>query len=161
MAKQKSDDKLSPRILNRKATHDYFIHSKLEVGIVLQGSEVKSIRQGKVSLGEGYARVEPRDQGLYLYDVDIANYAQASGANGHEPKRVRRLLAHRREIERLLGETSSKGTTLVPLAMYFVRGKVKLEIGVGSGKRSHDKRQDIKEKEAKREMQRGMTRKTI
>lgn len=160
----KKEDKaeaLSPRIANRKAFHDYHIHEKLEVGIILQGSEVKSIRNGKVSLAEGFARVEPRDMGLYLYDVDIANYAQAAGANGHEPKRVRKLLAHKRQIAKLLGETSAKGMTLIPLAMYFVRGHVKLEIGLASGKQSHDKRQDLKKRESDREIRRGMTRRVI
>ena len=127
----------------------------------MRASEVKSIRQGKVSLAEGFARVEPGDMSLYLYNVDIAAYAQAAIENGHEPKRIRKLLAHKREIAKLLGETSAKGSTLVPLAMYFVRGMVKLELGLGTGKQAHDKRHDIKDREAKREIQRGMTRRTL
>jgi SsrA-binding protein len=151
----------SPRIINRKARHDYHILDTLEVGIALQGSEVKSIRNGQVSLAEGYAHVEPTGLTLSLYDVDIAPYAQAQGPAGHEPKRVRRLLAHRREIARLLTQTAAKGATLIPLTLYFKRGIVKLELGVAAGKKHYDKRQDIKAREAQREMKRGMTRKRI
>ena len=150
--------KLSPRILNRKAHHEYAIHSKIEVGIMLVGSEVKSIRQGSVSLSEGYARVE-KDGNLYLYDVDISPYSQARGASGHAPKRIRQLLAHKREIARLAGETSTKGTTLIPLAMYFLRGHVKIEIGVATGKREFDRREDIKTREADREVRRALSKK--
>lgn len=161
MSKKKDNPTLSPRIENRKARHDYHIDHKLEVGIVLQGSEVKSIRHGEVSLGEGFARVEPNSMELWLYNVNIAPYRQAMGNNGHEPTRPRKLLAHRREIARLFDEASASKSTLVPLAMYFVRGKVKLEIGVGRGKQAHDKRQDIKAKSADRDMRRAMTRKVI
>lgn len=160
MSKQPAPN-LSPRIANRKATHDYHILEKLEVGIVLRGSEVKSIRNAQVSLSEGFARVEPGDMGLYLYNVDIAAYANAPGVDGHDPKRPRKLLAHKNQIARLLGETTSKGKTLIPLAMYFVRGMVKVEIGLAAGKQAHDKRQDIKSREADREIRRGMTRKII
>ena len=146
------------RIVNRKAHHDYAIHDKFEVGIVLTGSEVKSIRQGSVSLGEGFARVE-KDGGLYLYGIDIGPYSQAKGANGHEPKRVRRLLAHKREIKRLATQTDTKGTTLVPLSMYFLRGHVKVELGLATGKATHDRREDIKTREADREIRRAMSRK--
>ncbi len=161
MSKKKDNPTLSPRIENRKARHDYHIDHKLEVGIVLQGSEVKSIRHGEVSLGEGFARIEANTMELWLYNVNIAPYRQAMGNNGHEPTRPRKLLAHRREIARLFDEISAKSTTLVPLAMYFVRGKVKLEIGVGRGKQAHDKRQDIKARSADRDMRRAMTRKVI
>lgn len=156
----RSDATAAPRIVNRKATHDYFIHEKLEAGIVLQGSEVKSIRAGQVSLGEGYARIE-NDGGLYLYEVNIAPYEKAAGVNGHIPDQRRKLLAHKREIQRLAGVVEAKGATIIPLSMYFVRGNVKVEIGVATGKRSHDKRQDIKTREADREIRRGMTRKVI
>ncbi|HEX7010480.1 MAG TPA: SsrA-binding protein SmpB [Phycisphaeraceae bacterium] len=150
----------SPRIVNRRALHDYHIQEKLEVGIVLKGSEVKSIRNGQVSLAEGYARVEPETMELFLHQVDIAPYPQA-GANQHEPKRTRKLLAHKRQIAHLLGATTGKGVTLIPLAMYFVRGKVKVELGLAVGKKAYDKRQDIKKREAQREIRRGMTRKVI
>jgi SsrA-binding protein len=159
MAKSAADS--SPRIVNRRAFHEYHLLEKLECGVVLQGSEVKSIRNGQVSLAEGYARVEPADMGLYLYGVDIAPYAKAAGVNAHEPKRRRKLLARKAQIAKLLGETSSKGRTLVPLAMYFSRGMVKVEVALVEGKQSHDKRQDIKTREARREIERGMTRKRL
>jgi len=150
-----------PRIENRKAWYQYHIHEKLEVGIVLRGSEVKSVRQGQVSLAEGFARVEPNTMELWLHGVNIALYAQASSANSHEPATSRKLLAHKREIRRLLGVTSAKGTTLIPLAMYFKHGRVKLELGVTTGKKQHDKRQNLKQKDADREIRRGMTKKTL
>lgn len=157
----KKADNLSPRIANRRALHDYFILEKIECGMVLMGSEVKSIRLGQASLAEGYARVEPADLSLHLHGVDIAAYTHASGANGHEPLRPRRLLAHRRQIVKLLDATREKGTTLIPLAFYFVRGKVKVELGVCTGKRAHDKRESIKNRESDRELRRAMTRKTL
>ncbi len=160
MARKDKPTNLSPRIVNRRATHDYHIEEKLEVGVMLRGSEVKSIRHSQVSLAEGYVSVDPRTQALMLYNVDIALYPQA-GDNQHEPKRPRRLLAHRRQIENLLGKTTTKGVTIVPLAMYFVRGMVKLEVGLGTGKKTHDKRQDMKKQVADREMRRAMTRKVI
>jgi len=159
MAKQKKEN-LTPRVDNRRARHDYHILDKLECGIALRGSEVKSIRNGGVSLTEGYARVDPKKRELWLVDVDIAPYAQA-GENQHEPKRVRKLLAHKREIDQLITATQAKGATLVPLALYFVRGMAKVEIGVALGKKQHDKRQDIKKREADREIRRGMTRKRL
>jgi SsrA-binding protein len=161
MTKKNENKILAPRIENRKARHDYHIVDRLEVGIILQGSEVKSIRHGEVSLGEGFARIEPKTMELFLYNVNIAPYRQAMGNNGHEPTRPRKLLAHRREIDKLFASVSTKGTTLVPLAMYFVRGKVKIEIGVGEGKQGHDKRQDIKTRDADREMKRAMSRKVM
>jgi SsrA-binding protein len=151
----------SPRIVNRKARFDYHILESLEVGIVLQGSEVKSIRNGQVSLAEGYGLADPTRLELFLHDVDIAPYAKAHGLNGHEPKRVRKLLAHRREIIRLHDRCTAKGVTLVPLAMYFVRGKVKLELGLAMGKKAHDKRETLKTRDAERQMRQGMTRRTI
>jgi len=157
--KDKSPESFSPRIVNRRAFHDYHISEKIECGMVLRGSEVKSIRNGLVSLAEGYARVEPGGE-LKLWNVDIAHYPQA-GENQHEPKRPRRLLAHRRQIAQLEGKTSGKGVTLVPLALYFVRGKAKIELGLAEGKRAADKRQDLKKREADREMRRGMTRRVI
>jgi SsrA-binding protein len=148
----------SPRIVNRRAHHDYEILEKIETGISLLGSEVKSVRNGQVSLAEGFARVDPATMGLYLHDVDIARYDHA-GPRQHEPKRVRTLLAHKRQIEKLLGATSTKGTTIVPLAMYFSRGWIKVELGLGRGKRQFDKRQDLKTREAKQQIQRAMSRK--
>ncbi len=158
-SKAKADAGGGPRIVNRRARHEYHVLESLEVGIQLLGSEVKSVRAGQVSLAEGFARVEP-DMQLYLYNVDIAPYAQA-GPQGHEPKRRRKLLAHKRQIEKLFGQTTAKGTTLVPLTMYFVRGMAKIELGVVRGKQAHDKRQALKEKDAGKEIRRAMTRKVI
>ena len=171
MAKRKKQlHTFEPRIENRRAFRDYHIDDKLECGIQLTGSEVKSVRMGQVSLAEGYAAVEipPLQLGkkqtgsaapqLMLYNVEISPYPYA-GAYQHVPKRPRKLLAHKRQINQLLGRTSSKGTTLVPLAMYFVRGMIKLEIGVAQGKKDHDKRQDIKKREADREIRRAMSKK--
>lgn len=158
MSKKSAADNLSPRIANRKAFHEYQISEKLEVGIVLQGSEVKSIRLGHVMMGDGFARVEADGQ-LYLYNVEIQPYAQASGTlgAGHSPKNRRKLLAKKRQIKKLATLTQSKGVTLVPLAMYFVRGFVKVELGVGMGKQTHDKRQALKQRDAKRELDRIMS----
>lgn len=147
----------SPRIVNRKARHDYHILDTLEVGMSLKGSEVKSIRNGQVSLAEGFARVEPATMELMLYNVNIAEYTQAGPTNTHEPTRPRKLLAHRREIRKLHDETTAKGTTLIPLAMYFVRGMAKLEIGVARGKGQYDKRQDIKSREMDKEIRRHLS----
>ncbi len=159
MAKKTGKDK-SPRIVNRRARHDYHIMETLEVGLALLGSEVKSVRDGQVSLAEGYARIEPADMQLYLYEVDIARYVH-SGPDGHETKRRRKLLAHSRQIKQLLALTTDKGTTLIPLTMYFVRGRVKLELAVARGKRSYDKRDTMKQRESDREIRKAMTRKRI
>lgn len=150
----------SPRITNRKARYDYHILDSLEVGIVLVGSEVKSIRNGQVSLAEGFGRIDAKTMELFLHDVDIAPYTQA-GPQNHEPKRMRKLLAHKRQIAKLLGQTASKGATLIPLTMYFVRGMVKLEIAAAVGKRAYDKRQAMKKRDAGKEIRRAMTRKVV
>ncbi|QDU70981.1 SsrA-binding protein SmpB [Mucisphaera calidilacus] len=161
MAKRKpKPENFSPRIENRRARHDYHIVDKLEVGIKLLGTEIKSIRNSQVSLAEGYATIDNRSGELLLLNVDIAQYKQA-GVNQHAPRRPRLLLAHKREIKQLEGRLTAKGTTLVPLAIYFVRGRAKLLLGVGEGKKQHDKRQDLKTKDAKRDMQRAMTRRRI
>lgn len=154
-------DNLSPRIVNRRAFHDYHISEKLEVGIVLVGSEVKSIRHGQVSLAEGFARVDPGLRELLLYNVDIAAYPQAGDRN-HEPKRPRKLLARKSQINKLLAATTAKGVTLVPLAMYFSeRGLVKIELGLATGKHHHDKREDLKKKADRREIERAMSKKRL
>ena len=149
-----------PRILNRRAQHTYHITDRLEVGIELRGSEVKSVRCGQVSLAEGFARVDPNTLELYLHQVDIARYAHA-GSEQHEPKQTRKLLAHKRQILQLQNKTVGKGVTLVPLSMYFVRGRVKVELGVGVGKKAFDKRDALKKREADRAIERGMTKKVI
>lgn len=151
---KKRDSKLEPRISNRRALFDYHILEKVEVGISLLGSEVKSLRQGRAQLGQSFARV--RDGDVWLYGCHIEEYVQANQFN-HEPTRTRRLLLHRREIRRL--EQSMKkqpGTTLIPLEMYFKRGMVKVLLTLAIGKNQADKRASIREREEKRNMGRMM-----
>ncbi len=149
---RKGDIIHSPRIVNRRALHDYFIDAKLECGIVLRGSEVKSLRQGKAQLQESYARIEGGD--LVLHGCHIDPYEKAAAAANHEPLRARRLLAHKREIAKLANATHERGVTLVPLALYFKDGRAKVEIGVGRGKKLFDKRDSIKRREQDREIRR-------
>ncbi len=145
-----------PVVLNRKARHDYTIDETLEVGVVLVGSEVKSIRAGGASLSECYVRAEDSPPTLTLFGMHVQEYAPAAGLQ-HLPTRTRRLLAHKREIVRLAGLTKQKGVTLVPLRLYFVRGRVKLEIGVARGKRQSDKRESLIKREAQRDIDRAMS----
>lgn len=147
-------DNLSPRINNRRALHEYFIEAKIECGIVLQGSEVKSLRLGKASLQEAFARIDPRGRELYLHQCHIDPYEKAASVNNHEPMRDRKLLVHKRELKRLEDATKVKGTTLVPLAIYFKDGRAKVELGVARGKQQHDKRDSIKRREQERELRR-------
>jgi len=154
MSKEKRN--LAPRIENRKAWHDYFIEAKLECGIALLGSEVKALRDGKATLQDAYAAVE-RGQ-LILFQCHIDPYTKAAIAYNHEPTRPRRLLAHRREIKKLDDATQQKGTTIIPLAIYFKEGRAKVEIGVARGKQQHDKRDTIRKKEMDRELRRATTR---
>ena len=138
-----------PVARNRRARHDYFIEETLESGIVLCGTEVKSLREGKASIGEAYAGDSTGD--LVLFNAHIPEYAAASRFN-HEPRRPRRLLVHRRERDRLLGLVRRDGCTLVPLSLYFnARGIAKLELGVARGKRKTDKREDAKRRDWQRE----------
>ncbi len=145
----------TPRIVNKQARRLYHIEDTLEAGLVLQGSEVKSIRLGKVNLKEGYVRVA--DGEAWLVGVHISPYEQANRQN-HDPMRRRKLLLHKREITKLFGKVSRQGYTLVPVAMYFSRGRVKLEVGVGKGKKLHDKRQDLKQRDVQRELDRARRR---
>ena len=146
-----------PTIENRRARHDYLIEDTLECGVKLVGTEVKSVRNGQVSLAEGYVRATDAPIDLSLHGVHIAEYPPAGEHRQHRPTRVRTLLASRREIRKLADRTRVKGTTLVPLKMYFVNGRVKLLIGVGRGKRRADKREDLSAKDAQREMDRAMS----
>jgi len=160
-SKKKSDKTDAPRIVNRKARHDYTIEDSLEVGIKLEGHEVKAVRAGRVSLGEAFARVEPETGELWIYNLDIGAYDHASIVD-HEPKRKRKLLAHRKQIKEFATLTHSKGATLVPLTLYFNdRGIAKIELAVARGKSHGDKRESIKERDSKREMRRAMSRKRI
>ncbi|MBP2654767.1 MAG: smpB [Firmicutes bacterium] len=136
---------------NRKARHDYHIHENYEAGIALTGTEVKSLRAGKANLKDSYARIDNGE--LMLHNMHISPYDQGNRFN-HEPLRTRKLLMHRYEINKLIGKTKEKGYTLVPLKLYLTRGKVKLELGLATGKKTYDKRQDIAERDAKREVAR-------
>jgi SsrA-binding protein len=140
-------------VSNRRAYHSYQILEKLEAGVVLTGTEIKSIRAGLANLSNAFARVEKG--GVYLYDSDIQPYVRASHTQ-HEPKRPRKLLLHKSEIQRLLEATSVKGQTLVALRLYWKNHRVKLELGIGRGKTHGDKRQDLKEKAVKREVDRAL-----
>jgi SsrA-binding protein len=133
---------------NKKAFHDYFILDQLEAGIVLMGTEVKSIREGRINLKESYAAV--RGGEAYLLDCHVSPYSHGNREN-HEPTRARKLLLHSREIRKLIGKTQEKGLTLVPLRVYLKRGKIKVELGVARGKKLYDKRETERRKEAERE----------
>jgi SsrA-binding protein len=145
-------DEPTPRINNRRALHDYFITHKVECGIVLVGSEVKSLRDGHAQLHESFARIEGKR--LMLFNCHIDPYAKAALVYNHLPRRERQLLVHKRELKKLADETEIKGTTLIPLAIYFKEGRAKLELGVARGKQQYDKRATIKKKEQDRELRR-------
>ncbi|WP_374721490.1 SsrA-binding protein SmpB [Peribacillus tepidiphilus] len=136
---------------NKKAYHDYFIEETYEAGIVLQGTEIKSIRAGRVNLKDSYARIHKGE--IFLYNMHISPYEQGNRYN-HDPLRTRKLLLHRREINKLIGETKEQGYTLVPLKVYLKNGFAKVLIGLAKGKKQYDKREDLKKKEAKREIER-------
>jgi SsrA-binding protein len=136
---------------NRKARHDYFLEDTHEAGMVLQGSEIKSIRAGQVSIKEAYVRVDHGE--AWLVDAHIAPYNQASRFS-HEPRRPRKLLLHRKEIDRLWDKVRQKGVTIVPLRIYLKDGRAKVEIAVARGKRKYDKRQAIAKRDAQREIER-------
>jgi SsrA-binding protein len=140
---------------NRKARHDYAIIETFEAGLVLTGTEVKSLRLGRASLVDGFATIDHGE--VFLRNVHIPEYTQGSWTN-HEPRRTRKLLLHRGEILRLIGKTKESGLTLVPLALYFSAGKVKVEIGLARGKKSYDKRQDLAKRDADREVRKALGR---
>ena len=140
---------------NRKARHEYEILDTFEAGLVLKGTEVKSLRDGKASLAEAYARVEGDE--IWLVGAHIAEYDHGNRQN-HDPTRARKLLLHRAEIERLRGKVQEKGLTLVPLRLYWKAGRAKIEIALGRGKKEYDRRDDVTKREAQREMDRAMRR---
>jgi SsrA-binding protein len=139
---------------NKRAFHEYHINESLECGIVLTGTEVKSLRDGSSSLEDAYAKIE--DGELWLIGSDIPEYAMGNRMN-HKPKRPRKLLLHRRELAGFAGKASQRGYTLVPLRMYFKNGKAKVELAVASGKKLHDKRESLKKADAEREIRRAMS----
>lgn len=143
----------TPDISNRRAYHEYFILEKFEAGIVLTGTEIKSIRAGKMSLQEGFARIT--DGEAWLEDVYVASYEQGSWQNPPN-RRKRKLLLHREEIQRLRSKTKEKGLTLVPLRVYFTKGRAKLELGLARGKHDYDKRDTMAEREAQRDIERAI-----
>lgn len=140
---------------NRRARHEYDLLEKLEAGIVLTGTEVKSLRNGKASLEEAYAGLDRGE--VWLYGCDIPEYLEANRMN-HKPKRPRKLLLHRSEIEKVAAKASEKGLTLVPLQIYFKNGLAKVELSVARGRKTYDKREALKKQEARREMDRGLRR---
>ncbi len=138
---------------NRKAARDFHLEDRHEAGLVLTGTEIKSIRAGRVNLSDGY--VQPRDGELWLINIHIAPYDPA-GRYGHEPRRSRKLLLHRREIDRLISRVYERGYTIVPVRLYLKRGRAKVEIALARGKRKYDKRQAIAKRDAQRDVDRAM-----
>jgi SsrA-binding protein len=156
MAKDgKKSRNLEPRINNRRALHDFFIEAKVECGMALVGTEVKSLREGKAQLNDSFARVE--GSRLILHNCHIDPYTKSAIVYNHDPIRERILLVHKRELKKLSAETSERGVTLIPLAIYFKDGRAKLELGIAKGKKQHDKRETIKRKEMDRELRRATT----
>lgn len=152
MAEKKKKETDSTIILNRKARHDYFIEERLEAGLELQGWEVKSLRAGQVQVRDGYVLL--KDDQAFIIGLLITPLPTASTHVQPEPQRTRRLLLHRHEIDRLRGAVERKGYALIPTAMYWKRGRAKLEIGLARGKKEHDKRRALKEREWERDKQR-------
>ena len=140
---------------NRRARHDYHIEEVYEAGLVLTGTEVKSLRAGRASLTDGFGQIS--DHEVWLHNVHIPEYTQGTWTN-HEPRRTRKLLMHRREIDKLASQTTERGLTLVPLALYFKDGKAKVEIALARGKKAYDRRQDMAQRDASREMARAIGR---
>jgi SsrA-binding protein len=139
--------------VNRRARHDYAIEETIEAGLVLTGTEIKSLRAGKASLAEAYARIE-KGEG-WLIGAHIAEWPGASRGN-HEPRRARKLLLHRAQIDQLAGKTQAKGLTLIPLKIYVTRGHAKIELGLGRGKKQYDRRREIAARDARRAMERDL-----
>ena len=155
MANKDDDERERNVAVNRRAFHDYFIDEKYECGIVLTGTEVKSLRAGRCNLRDGFARIDENE--AWLENVHISPYEQGNLMN-HEPIRPRKLLLHRKQIATLIGKVRQKGYTLIPLRVYFVRNHAKVELGLARGKREYDKREAIAERDAKREIARVMRR---
>lgn len=153
MAKDDSPDEPEPIARNKRARHDYEILDTWETGMVLTGTEVKALREGKANLTDAFGIV--KDGEVFLLNLHIGAYGQGNVYN-HEPTRTRKLLMHRREIRRLIGAVERQGLTLVPLDLYFLRGRVKAKLALVRGKQEHDKREDLKKKDADREIARAM-----
>ncbi len=153
-AKEKSAEKIIAQ--NKTARLHYFIDETYEAGIILVGTEVKSLREGRANLKDSYAMV--REGEVFLHELHISPYTHGN-RNNHDPLRVRKLLLHNREIKRLYGKSRERGLSIVPLKLYFKRGKVKVEIGVGHGKKLYDKREELKKRDDRRDMARAMSEK--
>ena len=156
MAKKDEDDGLKVICRNKRALHEYHISDTLECGIVLTGTEVKSLREAQASLEDAYGKIEGGE--VWLLGSDIPEYSMGNRLN-HKPKRPRKLLLHRREIAKFAAKATQRGFTLVPLRLYFKQGRAKVELAVAQGKKTHDKRQDQKKAEAQREIRKAMHRK--
>ena len=154
MARNQQDDDTKDICRNRRAFHEYEVFDRLECGLVLTGTEVKSLRDGHASLEDAYAKIERGE--VWLVGSDIPEYAMGNRMN-HKPKRPRKLLLHRREIARFVAKASQRGFTLVPLRLYFKNGRAKVELAVCRGKQMHDKRQDLKKRDSDREIRRTMS----
>jgi SsrA-binding protein len=152
--KKDEDEGIKVICRNKRAFHEYHVHETIECGVVLTGTEVKSLREGSSSLEDAYAKIDAGE--LWLIGSDIPEYSMGNRMN-HKPKRPRKLLLHRREISGFAGKASQRGYTLVPLRMYFKNGKAKVELAVASGKKMHDKREALKKADAQREIRRAMT----
>lgn len=137
---------------NRRAWHEFEILERFEAGLVLRGTEIKSIREGKVSISEAYARI--RGGEAFVFNMDISPYSHASLLLNHAPKRVRKLLLHKRELKKLVGKTEHRGLTLIPLALVLREGWAKLELGLARGKKLYDKRQAMRRRESERDLRR-------
>jgi SsrA-binding protein len=155
-AKNDEEEGIKPISRNKRAFHEYSVLDKLECGIVLTGTEVKSLREGSCNLEDSYAKIE--DGEVWLIGSDIPEYSMGNRLN-HKPKRKRKLLMHKREIGKFAGKASQRGFTLVPLRMYFKQGRAKVELAVAKGKQHHDKREDLKKADAQREIRRAMSNK--
>jgi SsrA-binding protein len=154
MSNNKAEDGRLVVATNRKAHHDFFLEATFEAGLVLVGSEIKSIRERHINLREGYVQYQGGE--LWLLNVHIADYKQAGPHYGHDPLRPRKLLMHRREIERIVAQMQEKGYTLVPTLMYLKRGRAKVEIALARGKKQYDKRQALAERDSQRQIARAL-----
>ena len=150
---KKSQNKTKPLAQNRKASHDYTIEDTIEVGMVLQGTEIKSIRRGSANLKDSFARIY-KDE-MYVYNMHIAPYEEGNRYN-HDPLRNRKLLLHRKEINKLRGHIEQPGNALIPLKLYIKNGVCKMLLGIASGKKKYDKREDLKKKQMKRDINRAL-----
>jgi SsrA-binding protein len=152
------EDGIKIIVQNRKARHDYHAIDTWEAGIALQGTEVKSLRNGKANLLDSYARIDGNE--IYLHNVHIGEYEQGNQFN-HDPIRKRKLLLHKHEINRLRGRVEEKGLTLIPLKLYFKRGRAKVEIALAKGKREYDRRHDIAKRDARRDLEKALKERTL